>query len=125
MINVWFQLWFWWLGLTTIYTGLVLNEFLDGGILGHITGFTGLFVPVGPLSLLSPYLVITAPLTLFGILVGEHLSYKQGINKSASKQVVFNLVYLLFLTLIVDLVQTHTWMSLLIFWYGEIPIKIR
>ena len=45
--------WFWWIMLTFIY--ILLSSFggLDmGGLIGHITGFFGLFVPFGFLSLL-------------------------------------------------------------------------
>lgn len=104
--------WFVWIVLTFLYITLFL-----AGTLPYIplTAFIGLFVPFGfwnvALAFSSLKVFIVIPLLGLSLYYSDFFAFKFGIT-SSFKRLVFNLIWLFFLTLVVDLVLSGKWMSL-------------
>jgi len=115
------SLWFMWL----VTTGLYIILTLVGGLsetpspIGHITGFVGLFVPYGLLSLIllmSPY--TWASLVVFILFMVFVEKYLNTLNISFEKRLLLNLLALLILTFAVDGIRQTPLESWRIFIHG-------
>ena len=116
-------IWFWWILLTIIYSFLSLS-LLDGGLLGRLTGFIGLFVPFGPLSVLVFF--IGLPLSLISVLVffgGAYLFQKWLSKKTFSTFTTFLiiLIALFVFTFLTDIARGTYFAGFKIFLDGRIP----
>ena len=108
-LSNYYKLSFWWIVLTIVYIVLLLSR------AGPLALFIGMFVPVGPFTLIS---LLSSPILLipsFGLIyfvifrLGSNL-YKWGINKFLKLILIF--LILLFLTMALDLFVYGTWQSL-------------
>ncbi len=130
------NLWLWWFVLTTIY---IVIQMVGVNVLGEKNIFPsimGLFVPVGPLSLMGIQLSLLSGLSgnfetavifirgISGILfmfialyLGNKFINKIIINKIFKITTI--LVYLFFLTIVVDLIIWGAWSSMSIVLTGE------
>lgn len=120
-----------------IFTGVYILLTVSGGF-GKITGFVGLFVPVGPFSLVSiaGYLssigtesadsvfeffipaVLVLSLLVLSLFYTDRISDKFGLENKKFLKIIFNLSALFILTIIVDLLLYRSWLSLEIFRNG-------
>lgn len=120
------KFWVWWLMLTAVYVGLCFLGGLDnpgtGTMLGYLTGFVGMFVPFGMLSILF---LPSNPLTLFIFLILIFLSIFNGViicrfGLSAKQEILLNLAVLFVLTLLADISIYGEWNSLKILSEGGV-----
>lgn len=110
---IYFKFWFTWFVITAIYLVLQITLFLDSVIVYWI----GLFVPIGILafvmlithkSVLALIGIILVALSLF---LADRLAPHFRVD-SHWKKVVFNLIYLFFLTISVEFIIYGQWIAL-------------
>lgn len=117
------RLWVTWLTLTILYTLFNFAGFLKEGhssTLGYVTGFVGLFVPLGPISsflILSLPLVI--PIIMIGLFFGE--KWARPWRLSFWKSISYNLIVLLLITIAADFARLTPFASFWIFFRGALP----
>jgi hypothetical protein len=127
------RIWVWWAVLTAVYLAMFFSAklFSYGSLLisawNTLTFFIGLFVPFGWFNTLGalwtstelgsptlPTAVITAPLLLTVIFLGDRVSREIGVTTLWWK-IVFNLIVLITLTFIVDFTIYQKWPSVGLF----------
>ncbi len=115
------SIWIWWGFTTFVYLLLSKSGYLVSlpSTMGYVTGFIGLFVPYGFLSLitfLSPFGWISLIIFLALMIYIERKLNKQ--NFSLTKRIFLNLLALLVLTTIVDFIRLTPFASWFIFFHG-------
>lgn len=105
-----YHFFFTWTVLTLIYLLGYISSF-PGGFFVYVVG---LFVPFGFWNIFASFSVkgiITFPLLIFSFYKADAQAVRLNIT-TLFKRVVFNLVWLLLLTIVIDLVLWGTWASL-------------
>ena len=109
---IYYRFWFSWVVLTLLYLGL--------GDIPIFAFLVGLFVPFGffnTMLSLSIKGVLTFPLLILSLYYADSVARTLQIT-NPFKKLVFNLVWLLILTLVVDLILSYGWQSLYLFLNG-------
>jgi hypothetical protein len=124
----WYEsFWFSWLAFTAIYLSLVfaggLADPQQGSILGYITGFFGLFSPIGVFSFLFSVVTKGMPLCIVAVFLLGVDAFAARFAFGPKKKIFFNVGVLMFLTLLVDLAIYGSWLSLAIFLGGGMKIN--
>jgi len=114
--NFYGSIWFWWIFTTIIYI-------LLGSPTGYITGFIGLFVPYGRLSLIVMELLpVFSIISLIFFVVSMILIDKllKRVNILLYKRILLNLLALFIITMVVDFLRFTPFGSIDIFLNGGI-----
>jgi len=114
MYNYHSPFWLTWFVVTIIY--IVGGLFLGGNSGGALLPvyIVGMFVPFGlgnTLASFSPIGLLTIPLVVGSFYAADRIAIKLNIVRVFQKT-IFNLLWLFFLTLVVDLLIWHHWASL-------------
>lgn len=129
------KLWFWWVLLTAIYLGLFFSGSLGSDTstsLGYITGFIGLFVPIGLFTSAGIYSEIfertnpsiwtaIAVIVFFASFYFDSVISKYFHNRFI--KILTCLFILLLVTLIINLAIFGTWASMRILEEGRLNIR--
>lgn len=106
---IWLRLWFWWLILTLVYLALFnsLNS-PTGDTAAKVGALIGLFVPLGPYSIVKSIPVLGIPLLFLAVALvkGDDVFFKDKVMK-----ILFNLAMLLLFTMFMDFFLWGKWCS--------------
>lgn len=123
VINFFGSIWFLWIFTTVIYILLEPQsvEMLNPNLAGYITGFVGLFVPYGPLSLyVAMFLPVLTIVSLVFFVIAMLLIDKKlkKRNFPLYKKILLNLFALFIITMIVDIIRGTLFGSIIVFLNG-------
>lgn len=114
--------WFSWLAVTLVYLALAAGGGLgvyQGTFIGYLTGFFGLFAPIGIFSFLfslGGWRIVVFFIVGTFLLCTDAATGRFAFNPAP--KIFFNLAVLFLLTLFIDMILYQSWSSLTIFLEG-------
>ena len=132
--SFWLSIWVWWAALTILYLAIFTGSGVKSNYIRFITApLIGLFVPIGfgnfigsinqngygPEKIKNGWIIIF-PLLLLTLYIADKIAKKFAFN--IILRIFYNLAILFILTLVVDIILWHRWLSF--YWLNDAIFQI-